>query len=90
MGNDFALVEEWVLWTCISTCDSVKRPNLPEQLFQKFRTRPPSCVVYLGKEPVGMSLLRVQKHKKDLLKTAACLKGTLLLSALPFHCLQIF
>lgn len=63
-----------MLWTCISTCDSVGRPNLPEELFQEFGTLPPSCVVPSGKEPVGMGLLKVQKHEKDLLKTAARLR----------------
>lgn len=84
MGSNFALVEEWVLWTCISTCDSVKKPNLLEKLFQKFRIRLPSCVDHLGKELVGMGLVRVQKNKKDLLKTAACLRKGLFCC---LHCL---
>lgn len=46
--------------------------------------QPPSCVVRSGKDPAGMGWLRVQKHKKDLLKTAACLRKGLCCC---LHCL---
>lgn len=61
--------------------------SFPEKLFQKFRTRPPSCVGHLGQDPVGTGLLRVQK---DLGKPR-CLppNGALPLPAVPVRCLQL-